>query len=308
MARKRLGSGTDSDGVAKDFNSLRVFTRGGARAPHKPLLVLWALGQWESGRRVQFTLSDVEEGLGPLLREFGPPRPTEPRYPFIYLPSDGVWRLDVPKSSGGATEIGSLSRAFLKRSGTKGGFPPKVLSALEADPNLAGTIAGRILDAHFPPSLHGDILASVGLERVGEAGPSLDDQPGRRRDPRFRELVLRTYERKCAVCGLDVSIGGVSVLLEASHIRWFQADGPDTESNGLALCPLHHKMFDFGCFTLTDEHRICVSDDVTGGPVFGEVLGRYDRQPIRPPQRSEHRPDSRHVGWHRKQVFKGRPR
>ena len=34
--------------------------------------------------------------------------------------------------------------------------------------------------------------------------------------------------------------------IEAAHIKWHQAGGPDTEDNGLALCTLHHKRFDRG--------------------------------------------------------------
>jgi putative restriction endonuclease len=38
--------------------------------------------------------------------------------------------------------------------------------------------------------------------------------------------------------------------LEAAHIKWFQAGGPDIEANGLAMCSLHHKLFDLGVFTI----------------------------------------------------------
>jgi predicted restriction endonuclease len=36
--------------------------------------------------------------------------------------------------------------------------------------------------------------------------------------------------------------------------RW----GPDAEINGLALCTLHHKLFDRGAFTLADDLKIMV--------------------------------------------------
>jgi predicted restriction endonuclease len=34
--------------------------------------------------------------------------------------------------------------------------------------------------------------------------------------------------------------------LDAAHIRWYQADGLDGESNGLALCVLYPQVFDLG--------------------------------------------------------------
>jgi len=53
--------------------------------------------------------------------------------------------------------------------------------------------------------------------------------------------VLRAYEYRCAVCGFDVRLGSVSIALDAAHIRWHQAGGPETESNGLALCVLRER-------------------------------------------------------------------
>jgi len=71
----------------------------------------------------------------------------------------------------------------------------------------------------------------------------------KKRDPAFRQKVLKAYEWRCAVCGFDVKLGTVAIALDAAHIRWHQAGGPDVENNGLALCVLHHKTFDLGAFT-----------------------------------------------------------
>ena len=65
---------------------------------------------------------------------------------------------------------------------------------------------------------------------------------------------MRAYEYRCCVCGFDLRIGNVSAGLEAAHIQWFTADGPDVESNGMALCALHHKIFDLGAFTVEPTH------------------------------------------------------
>lgn len=36
--------------------------------------------------------------------------------------------------------------------------------------------------------------------------------------------------------------------------------GPDSEANGVALCALHHKLFDRGAFTLSKDMKIQVSE------------------------------------------------
>ena len=41
----------------------------------------------------------------------------------------------------------------------------------------------------------------------------------RRRDPCFRQRILKAYEYRCAVCGFDVRLGSISIALDAAHIR-----------------------------------------------------------------------------------------
>jgi putative restriction endonuclease len=77
-------------------------------------------------------------------------------------------------------------------------------------------------------------------------------------------------------------VGAATIGLDAAHIRWHQAGGPDEERNGLALCTLHHKVFDLGVFAIEPDRTLLVSDQVRGG--------------------------QERLAWHRREVFKGRPR
>jgi putative restriction endonuclease len=180
------------------------------------------------------------------------------------------------------------------------GFSPEVLAARTADPPLVGRIAGRILERHFPKSLHQDILDAVGLMLGTVTGK-------RKRDPAFRRPVFLAYEFRCAVCGFDILLDTASIALDAAHIRWHQAGGPDAESNGLALCVLHHKTFDLGAFTVADGVPL-VSDLANGSTGLTETLLVYHGKPIRPPQRPEWKPEREHVAWHGREVFKGEAR
>ena len=98
------------------------------------------------------------------------------------------------------------------------------------------------------------------------------------------------------------------VALDAAHIRGFQAGGPDRESNGLALCVLHHKLFDLGAFTLGKDGRLLVSDQAHGTGGFDECLMRHHGKEARRPQRNEWNPDPDHLDWHGREVFKGKAR
>ena len=46
-------------------------------------------------------------------------------------------------------------------------------------------------------------------------------------------------------------IKSIFVGLEAAHIRWHQFSGPDINENGLALCSIHHRLFERGALCNT---------------------------------------------------------
>jgi len=72
------------------------------------------------------------------------------------------------------------------------------------------------------------------------------------REARFRDDVLAAYQHRCALSGLAVGASPTRAygLLDAAHIRPVGSSGADTISNGLALTPTLHRMFDKGLFTL----------------------------------------------------------
>ena len=178
-----------------------------------------------------------------------------------------------------------------------GRFTPDVQAAPAADPSLVGRIARDLLDAHFPPSIHPDVLAAVGLD------PDLGTSGRRPRDARFREAVLTAYGYRCAVCGLGLRLGPQSVGLDAAHIRWRAAGGPDEVRNGLCLCVLHHKLFDLGAFTVAaDSGVVRVSDRVNGDGADTALLA-HEGKPVGRPRRADAHPHPDHLGWHASQVY-----
>ena len=86
---------TKTDWLLKQFGNLNVWRRGDERAPHKPLLVLYALGQVQAGADRLIPFDRIEEPLTRLLEDFGPPRRSaHPELPFYHLQTDGVWDLE----------------------------------------------------------------------------------------------------------------------------------------------------------------------------------------------------------------------
>ena len=128
------------EGITDSFERLNVWSRGGQRAPHKPLLVLYALGHWARGERGDIPFRDVDRDLTALLKEFGPPRQSyHPQYPFWRLQNDGVWTVTAAgtlKAHKGNTDP---PKGELLAHDARGGFSPEVQAALRADPRLAAS-------------------------------------------------------------------------------------------------------------------------------------------------------------------------
>lgn len=293
---------------------MAVWKKGEVRAPHKPLLILYALGRWVKGQRSSIYFSEAEPQLKELLAEFGPTRKSyEPEHPFFRLQNDDTGRLWVITADGPLlprTGNTNPPKRELIAKRARGAFTAEVQKALEADATLAERIAAAVLAAHFPESYHREIRDAVGLDEAAVAPTQPRQDRAQRttavRDARFRDLVLNAYQHQCAVCGFGVILDRQTVGVEAAHIRWHTHGGPAEESNGLALCALHHSLLDRGAFTL-QEQTIVVSDQVRGPEVEASLL-RHHRQPCRRPTHSRQEPLPAHVHWHRHNVFKGEAR
>lgn len=284
------------------FARLAIWSRGSERAPHKPLLLLLALGLFSQGVRA-LPYVEYEQKLVDLLREFGPSRRSlHPEYPFWRLCNDGVWEVEAQREMMVRASNNDVLKSELRAANAIGQFPADLINSFTHHPQLVGEVAQLILSAHFPESLHRDLLDAVGLSFDAPTSAR------RRRDPNFRNAVLTAYQYRCALCGMDLRIGNMTIGLEAAHIKWHQANGPDVIENGIALCSLHHKLFDLGAFTFETDRQVLVSERAHGTGQFDQLLLRHHGQSISAPLRVEQGPNPEFIGWHRSEVFKAHPR
>lgn len=280
--------------IIDSFKKIKTWQRGDERAPHKALLILMALGEIQRGN-LGFILYELVDGkLRKLLNDFGPPRQSlHPEYPFVRLANDNIWTFNKKESFDSRQD---QTPSFLIRNNVSGSFVPNIKNRLIANSKLLQEIAENLLEENFPESIHSDIMDEVGL--------TLYRATKRRRDPYFRERILTAYEYKCAVCGLSIRLGNQLVGIEAAHIKWHQAGGKDVEQNGIALCSLHHKLFDTGAFTINEEMLFLASDKINGVGTKDVLLGFHGKE-INPPQSIDHYPHIANTQWHFKEVFKG---
>ncbi len=300
------------------FADLKVGHVQGKRAPHKPLLALWAIGRCLRNKARLAPYDEIARELGNLLRRFGrPQKHVNPDLPFWHLRHDGVWEVPeadrITETLSGHAHIGSL-----RRERARGGLPNDVFLALRQDRVTALDIAYSLLYAHFPDTLHNDVLCAVGINS-GHAGTPASDSRDRgrqdaeddfrnvrrrSRDPAFSKAVVEAYGEQFAVCAFSVRLHGAPVALDAAHIKWHQAGGPDRDkiSNGLSLCALHHRLFDAGAFTLSPKYTIIAAPTAVG-PGRDQSLEQYSHCSILLPGKTENYPDSKSLKWHHREVF-----
>ena len=284
------------------FANLNIWRRDDERAPHKPLLLLYALARLQRREERLVSFKELDEHVRRLLMEYGPPRKSyHPEYPFWHLRSDGLW--EIPQCEALNADLESRSRknnppkSVLIREKAEGGLPADLDATLRSRPDLVNRIVARLLEDHWEPSFHDDILNAVGM-------PYVQVSRRRPRDPAFRDTILRIYQHRCAVCGYDALLGTTDLGIEAAHIHWHSHGGPDTEDNGLALCANHHKAFDRGAISLDDDHRFLVSQHLRDTQGARDWLIRFAGRPLRGPQPGCPPPSSSHLDWHREQVFR----
>jgi putative restriction endonuclease len=278
------------------LTNVRRFAANGVRAPHKPLLILNALGRLKHEGCTQIRYADAERVLAPLLRIYGAPG-TRARVadPFARLESDGVWRLHDADRATLFDRGGNARPAILAEHNPAAGFDAETLALLRGNPLLIDQVAYRLLLANFPYNLHEDLLEQVGLE--------LTKAVRIRRNPMFRVTVLEAYLYACAASGFSLRLQDGLVGLDAAHIRWHALGGPDTPDNGLALCVLHHRLFDLGVLTVDRDLQVRVAAGVNGASA--RALARLDRQRLDLPRDADLRPAPEHLDWHHRQVFRG---
>ncbi|MGR6965287.1 phosphorothioated DNA-binding restriction endonuclease [Geodermatophilus sp. URMC 61] len=293
-------SSRDAPNVLEQLSSLRQHQQDGRRSPHKPLLVLLALGRLATTGSSAIPWSDAEEKLADLIAEFGPTsrtgRAQSAAYPFTRLRADGVWTLDrdVPMDA-----VSPL------REGVTGRLEASLETALRDRTQLLEEAARGLVESHFPGTVARDVLVAVGLDPDLLEGRSVSrSSDQRRRSGAWPAAVIAAWDRQCAFCGFDGAAGGAVVGIEAAPVRWFTLGGPDDLDNGLALCSLHHKLFDRGMLGLDDDLAVVVSQRFSARTPQGRALYDLHGRRLRP-RPGTPLPAERHVAWHREQVFQG---
>ena len=154
----------DREEIVRRFQEIKVWKRKGVSAPHKPLLVLYALGKLLRREKRLIPFSEIDEKLGSLLSEFAPKNSRQgTEVPFWRLQKDGVWKV---RAEGRIREnsSGDAVKSDLHKYKASGGILKSISRQLRNDSSLVDDIARNMLEAHFHPRDHARVLQAVGIE------------------------------------------------------------------------------------------------------------------------------------------------
>lgn len=117
----------------------------------------------------------------------------------------------------------------------------------------------------------------------------------------FRKMVLASYNYKCCITGSNTL-----ELLTACHIKPWNADPKNrmNPQNGLCMNVLYHSAFDQGFFTITEDLKILISQEIykKRDSVIEKLFLEYDNKYIHLPQKFI--PDKEFLRYHNTTTFK----
>jgi hypothetical protein len=113
----------------------------------------------------------------------------------------------------------------------------------------------------------------------------------------FRDFILHGYNYKCAVTNSSIYYNTLNNL-EAAHIMPKSQNGPFLPCNGIAMSRDIHWAFDKGMFSIDDDFKIFVHEDVIATP-----LAAYSNQKINLPAEDYFKPEVKYLKYHRDRIF-----
>ena len=274
------------------------------RAPHKPLLLLAVIDLFESG-----AIDEGIVGLTPdLLLRFQNLWPIvlerrrnrgDIHLPFHALATDKVWSV-----------FDSDHRPSRSRETSVTAQLDPALAALLKDPVFRSAARLRLVTAYFPLVEQVALAAALGISEAGllsgqstEAAGSFREAREKGRSARFKNIVVSGYRFTCALTGYRLITLANGGIVEAAHIHAFRDSRNDDPSNGLALTPTAHALFDRGLWSVDDGFRIIVGSRMEfteEAPLGGFSLRALAGQPLHIPSGVTLRPSPEHLAWHRR--------
>lgn len=297
------------------------------RAPHKPFLLLALMDLVAqgviAGNLIEFNaeLTDAFELYWS--KVLGNEKAGNPLLPFTHLQSDKFWHLiPMPGMEQALDAVRHVrSRSQLQQLVLGARLDDELFTIL-LDEKERDDLRRVLIETYFAPEQRA-VVVDVGqiaakafeysrelLARAGERfklheAPEVDEHYyAASRSIAFRRIVVASYDRACAMCGIRIVTPEGRTAVAAAHIVPWSVSHNDDPRNGMALCGLHHWTFDQGITSIDRNYHIAVSSIIPQDDTAAGLLLSLAKQPLYRPEDYERWPAEEALTWHRTHVFR----
>lgn len=297
-------------------------------APYKPLLLLSIMDLMAQhvidANLIRFdaNLMDAFELYWTRIVETS--RDSNPVMPFNHLRSEGFWHLvDL---YGNEPDLQHVDRNEIFRRIKNHALFARLdeeLFTLMQFPDSRDDLRRILIETYFSPAIRPLIVEvshitansfeysrellnrSRGRFSLQEA-PTIDERYlGEARSAAFRRVVVDAYQHTCAMCRIRIVTPEGRTTVAAAHIVPWSHSHNDDPRNGMALCGLHHWIFDQGLISVTPDYALRVSpilvrEEQHTGPILaleGNAIHKPSDRVLWPARVA--------LRWHRENVFRG---
>lgn len=313
------------------FTHLRRDSKKGG-APHKPLLLLAVINEYEASRILDnkiFITPELTHSFSVFWNKLVTSEHDQ-RFalPYFHLTGEkGNWWKLIPNvgceiwidNAGSMRSFGNLSAA---------------ISYAEIDQNLALLLLNKDSRAILKQALLKTYFPNSNTEILTDAYDSYDDDlknemkemQGRyklkllnlkkRLDPEtyqievynrgkvFRREIVKMYNESCCISGVRVSAPFTITMVDACHIIPFSNSFDNNLTNGIALCPNIHRAFDKGLISVNENYKVILSKSFKENSASEYSFSKIEGKTILLPADQDFEPSLEAFAWHRNNVFK----
>ena len=119
------------------------------------------------------------------------------------------------------------------------------------------------------------------------------------RNQGFRRIVVKSYNHRCALCGVRIITPEGRSAVDAAHIIPRSENLNDDIGNGMALCKLCHWAFDEGLMSVSNSFTVMLSSQLGKNDNAAGLLGTLADRGIVGPSEQALWPSQENLRWHR---------
>jgi predicted restriction endonuclease len=162
---KRQHRSQDMSELMERVDSMVSYTQPTKRSekPHKALLLLLALSQFQKTQSSSLVFISVEPVLKKLIKKYSPSAQQHAEYPFWALQNDRLWEVFYESPLNYRKGKDWPPRSQLVKHNAVGKLPFWAEKVLGKKRTLVRTLANKLLDRYFDKKSHPDVLRAVGL-------------------------------------------------------------------------------------------------------------------------------------------------